>query len=277
MSKHVHTVSDMYIVPENISIIFIFCQWLRKHFFVFIDEYGKIANIINYQNMKKILPIIVILLIFVGLSWYYRDNYSRSKVLSTINQLGKETEFNIDAQAFQVKTDQSEIRWQGGNSITRKKHYGLVNLKSGWLSVKDQRLIGGEFIVDMMTITNQSLTGESQQKLITHLSGDDFFAVEQYPESRLVLTAVNMVGDEYWVSGNLTIKNITQNITFPAKLAINDQYISAQADFSIDRTQWGVKYGSNNFFSNLGDKAIDDEINFQINIQAVLTPNFQLK
>lgn len=67
------------------------------------------------------------------------------------------------------------------------------------------------------------------------------------------------------VTGNLTLKDITKSITFPAKIAMAENQVTADANFNIDRTQWGIVYGND---KSLGDKMIASEVNMQLHLVA---------
>ncbi len=67
------------------------------------------------------------------------------------------------------------------------------------------------------------------------------------------------------ISGNLTLKDSTKNISFPAKVSLEGDKLIANADFNIDRTQWGLNYKGPN---NPADWFIRKEVNLKLNIEA---------
>ncbi|MBK7882917.1 MAG: YceI family protein [Chitinophagaceae bacterium] len=67
------------------------------------------------------------------------------------------------------------------------------------------------------------------------------------------------------IKGNLTLKDSTKNISFPAKVMVAADKITAVADFNIDRTQWGINYKGPN---NPQDWVIRKEVNLKLNISA---------
>ena len=162
------------------------------------------------------------------------------------------------AQSFQVNKDESSIKWTG-KKVTGS-HHGTIAIKSGNLEVKNHQLAGGNLVVDMTSIKDLDLTDpEWNKKLIGHLSSDDFFGVEKYPVSRLVIKKVEPKGDSlYHISGDLTIKGITQPVEFDSNISISGNKLEASGTVPVDRTKYGIKYGSGSFFSNLGDRMIDD-------------------
>jgi polyisoprenoid-binding protein YceI len=161
-----------------------------------------------------------------------------------------------------VDVAKSTIGWTGAK-ITGK-HNGTVNIKSGSIEIDADKLKGGSFIIDMPSITVSDLSGGGKTKLEGHLKNDDFFGVEKHAEASLTITKVTpkAMAGEYMVDANLTIKGITQAIKFEAKATAT----SASAKIKVDRTKFDIKYGSGSFFENLGDKAIMDEFELDVNL-----------
>jgi polyisoprenoid-binding protein YceI len=165
---------------------------------------------------------------------------------------------------YNVNLAESKLAWKA--SKVTASHTGLVKIKSGTLELNNNNLVSGSFVIDMPTISSD----ENMDSLVKHLNSADFFATEMYPEAKLEIksAAANGNPNEYLVTADLTIKDVTAPINFTAKTTSFENNLEAVADFSIDRTVWGIKYGSGQFFQDLGDKMIDDQINFQINLKA---------
>ena len=154
----------------------------------------------------------------------------------------------------EVKVESSSVTWKG-YKVTGS-HMGNIALKEGSLEFKDGNLVGGEFTIDMTTVENTDMEGEYKAKLEGHLKSDDFFGVATYPTAKLVFNKVKSTGkNSYEVTGDLTIKNKTNPVTFDISIYGN----KATANVKIDRTKFDVRYGSTSFFDNLQDKAIYDE------------------
>jgi len=136
-------------------------------------------------------------------------------------------------------------------------------------------LKGGSFIMDMSSIKVEDLTDAKQNgDLVGHLKSPDFFAVDSHKVANFVITSVEALpaadaeGNTHSISGNLTIKGITNGIKFPAMVQMDAASVKANAKFDIDRTLWNIRYGSGKFFKGLGDKMINDNITLNINLQA---------
>ena len=158
-----------------------------------------------------------------------------------------------------VKIKDSNVSWVG--SKVTGSHEGTVELKTGYLNFENNALIGGEFVIDMASIVCTDLSGKGKASIEGHLKSDDFFNVDKFPTATLtILNTGKKDLNTYNVSANITIKGITQEITFEAVV----EGKTATAKLVIDRTEFGIIYKSGNFFEELADKAIYDD--FEMNI-----------
>ena len=168
-----------------------------------------------------------------------------------------------------VNAENSTIKWIG--SKVASSHEGTVNIQRGMLMIEHGTLVGGQFSIDMTSISNTDIESEEYRaKLDGHLKSKDFFNVEQFQLATITITkAVKGDDNSYKIVADLTIKGITHPVTFPAKVTINGLNFSATAKIKIDRTKWGVEYNSGNFFKDLGDYLILDEIEFDVYLLSV--------
>lgn len=165
---------------------------------------------------------------------------------------------------YKLDLNASKLTWHG-EKVIGKSHSGTAVFQSGNLQVQDGKLSGGEFIIDVASLKND----ENIEMLDNHLKGADFFDVTQYPTAKLVITKVEPGEDgHYKIDADLSIKDITAPVSFETVLTPADNSLSANSQFEIDRTVWGLKYGSGKFFQNLGDNMINDEIKFSISLLA---------
>ncbi len=165
---------------------------------------------------------------------------------------------------WQVDVQTSKVEWVG-TKVTGH-HSGMVPVKSGELKVENGNVTGGKFVMDMsgMMVTgpDRSDTG-SNNKLLGHLKSPDFFDVSGNPEATFEITRVKtftgkveekdeasqadicrykVSNPTHTISGNLTIKGISKNIEFPARITATDNSVDALAKFNIDRSQWNITY-----------------------------------
>ncbi len=170
------------------------------------------------------------------------------------------TTYNVDIAA-------STINFLGTKPIGT--HNGLMHLKDGKLIVGNGTITGGSFTIDMSKMEIQDKDTAYSYKLVGHLLSPDFFDAAKYPTSKFEITKCEVLTNDstgtHRISGNLTMKDSTKNVTFPAKISITDAGVTATADFIIDRTQWGLHYGND---KSLKDKFIYPEVKIKFNIQA---------
>lgn len=158
-------------------------------------------------------------------------------------------------------TTKSKLLWLG-EKVTGQ-HTGTINLKSGWLNWQDNKIVSGEFNIDMASLKES----ENNGKLLGHLKSDDFFGVNKYPEAKLVLTGSTPFDKGSGVvKGTLTIKESTNPIEFKATMQKKDDGTWFFANITVDRTKYNIRYGSGSFFDNLGDKTIYDEFKLKVNL-----------
>ena len=154
----------------------------------------------------------------------------------------------------------SEVRWVG-RELSSKSHNGTIFFTSGEFEITDGKISNGYFIVDMTTINNLDLEGESKLNLEGHLKSDDFFSVEKYPAAILSIENSELIEPGKWnVIGSLTIKGITHPTEFQLIRSL-DGWIT---NFTFDRSMYDVRFRSGTFFQNLGDKLIYDDIELSI-------------
>lgn len=169
---------------------------------------------------------------------------------------------------YEIKPSVSTIEWNGKK--LSGEHSGSILLKKGKVEVTDGKLTGGVFEIDMTSISNTDLQGEWKTKLEGHLKSEDFFSSNKFPVATLEITKAEFVKDRtYNITGKLTIKGITHEITFPATVEIEKNKFAAYADITIDRTKWDVRYGSKKFFEDIGDKMIYDDFTLKVKIGAL--------
>nr|WP_293302454.1 YceI family protein [Allomuricauda sp.] len=183
-----------------------------------------------------------------------------SLVLTTF--IGASTMANpIEKETKTVKAEESNVTWKAYK--VAGSHTGTVKLQSGALEFNGDKLVGGEFVVDMTSINTTDLEGDYKNKLDGHLSSADFFATDSNPTSKLVFTKVKSSGkNSYEVTGDLTIKGITKPVTFDVSI-YGDK---ATATLKIDRTKYDVKYGSG-IIGTAKDKLIYDEFDLVVDLQ----------
>lgn len=161
----------------------------------------------------------------------------------------------------EVKVKDAKIVWKGFK--VTGAHEGLISLESGALIFDEDELVGGNFTVDMTSLTCTDLSGVYKSKLEGHLTSADFFDTEQYKESTLNITEVSKINaTSYNVKADLSIKGQTEKVEFVSSFYGK----KATSSMKIDRTLFGIEYGSGSVFKSLGDKMIYDEFELIIDL-----------
>lgn len=168
--------------------------------------------------------------------------------------------FSLLAQTKSINTETSNIKWIG-KEITTKIHYGSLKFLDGNISISENE-VKGEVIVNMESLNVEDLSGGSKQRLEGHLKSDDFFSVDKHKTAKLKIISSEKEGEVFMINGTLTIKDITHPIKFNLDIETN----KATAKLAFDRSKYNVKFRSGNFFENLGDKLILDDIDLEVEL-----------
>lgn len=171
---------------------------------------------------------------------------------------------SFKGDTYKVDVQKSSITWTGKKFAG--SHNGTIDLKSGSLGFNGKKLAEGNFTIDMTSLKD----ADKSTNLENHLKSDDFFGSSKFPTSTFVIKKVTGgSGNTVNVSGDLTIKGVTQAISFPATLAWNGNTVTATADkIVVDRTKYGIKFKSKTVFTDIGDKFIYDEFELSVKLTA---------
>jgi polyisoprenoid-binding protein YceI len=219
--------------------------------------------------MKIVIAVIVVVLVILGLLTFVSNSQNTSHEEApepTVAEIEEVVALEGDEYKAQ---DGSVITWIGKSAVLPKTHIGTIALKNSSIVVGDSgSVVGGEVVFDMTT-----LTGDVGDGLDAHLSSADFFDVENFSEARFEIASVEKLNEEQvTVAGNLTIKDVTNLLSFTATIEDGEEGLTFVAEeFELNRLEWGVRFGSNTIFDNLGDAAISDtfSMSFDLALEAV--------
>lgn len=214
--------------------------------------------------MKKI-----ILIVLVAISVIACKVDDKNKVKATDAKEVGETIKADSSETYNVIANTSTLTWKGFKPTG--SHDGTVGIAKGKISVVNDMIVGGKFIIDMNAIVCLDMPADNEYnaKLIGHLKAADFFDVEKFSTAIFQITGVENAEDKINVSGNLTVKGITKNITIPATFASENGAVSFKSDvFKIDRTEFGIEYKSTKLAAIVKDKSIDDLVEMSFNVLA---------
>lgn len=211
--------------------------------------------------MKKYL--ILLLFFSILIISACATNKETTEIITNKNEEPK----TINEGVYKINTETSQINWRA-EKIVGPGHDGSVKIKDGSFSLNKESGQGSA-IIDMKTI----IDADNNESLIKHLESADFFDVENFSESSINLTKITPKqesANQYEVQGDLIIKGISNPINFEVTATKNEDSLTLTGPLSIDRTLWNIRFGSDKFFDNLGDKAIKNNIDYNILINADL-------
>jgi polyisoprenoid-binding protein YceI len=177
-------------------------------------------------------------------------------------------------KSFVVDTAASWVKFTGNG--VGKNHPGKFKLNYGAVAVDNDSLSGGSFVINIKSIDMEQEGDMIEGKLKPHLLSGDFFDAEKFGTATFEITNVTpyklkdgekslVDGANFYISGNLTLKDVTKNVTFPARIDMDRDKLKAKANFDIDRRQWQMNYGND---KTLGDKFISETVNIELYLEA---------
>jgi polyisoprenoid-binding protein YceI len=213
--------------------------------------------------MKKVSSI---LLVVGGL---FAANIQRAPIADNATIATEQVVAEPTGKKLKVNSSASSLNWTG--TKPSGKHNGTITVKSGKVHTDGTTITGGNFLIDMTSINCSDLSGKGKEGLEGHLKSPDFFDVAKNPTATFTITDVavldanqqsktTLAGATHTISGNLLMRGVTKNVTFPAKVTASKKKVTAEADFNIDRTEWGIVYGA--------DGKVAKEINLKLNLVA---------
>lgn len=168
------------------------------------------------------------------------------------------------SQVIKYPFDQttSKLEWTG--SKVTGKHEGGFKTFAGAVSLVDGTVEKSSVNVD---IDAGSLFADVD-KLEGHLRSEAFFDVEKFPKASFVSTAVTRGGEKgasHTVTGNLTLHGVTKSIGFPATIKAKPRGVDVDAEFTINRKDFGLVYPGK------PDDLIRDDVVIRLTIRAATT------
>ncbi len=173
---------------------------------------------------------------------------------------------------YTVSLENSVVEWVGSKP-TGSSHTGTLKLQSGELDLNQGNITGGKMVIDMNSLRATDLEGEDKGKLEGHLKADDFFAVAKFPTGNFEFGSTTPVNDEpsgakNIVAGPLTLKGISKPIRIPFNMRTEGGKVIVETpEFSINRTEWDIKYSSG-IIGTVKEKMIDDMVKLKIKLVA---------
>lgn len=183
-------------------------------------------------------------------------------------------------ESFAVNTEATTVKWTAYHKGGLNPRFGTTQA-TGTFTVENGALTAGMLTSDINTLTTDPTAvdpklsdGKTSADLDAHLKAADFFDAAKYPVVTFEITKVDdlaagaaskVEGANKTVSGNLTIKDKTVNVTFPAKVEVTETGLTLVSNFTINRQDWGLAYGTE---GDPKDWMISQEVDLELNIVA---------
>ncbi len=177
---------------------------------------------------------------------------------------------NVVAEIYQLDPKNSSMTWKGTKKIGGG-HAGTMKVSAGKLAYIDHRIAAGEVTVDVTSLATTDDMGDKAASLNGHLKNEDFLDVGKFPTAKFVFQKIQPIEDakngfNYSISGPLTLRGVTKVVSIPANVEVLDKKIHVTSPkFSINRTEFGIKYGSG-LFGAVGDKVINDDVELSFDV-----------
>ncbi|MCL4753728.1 MAG: YceI family protein [Myxococcales bacterium] len=169
-----------------------------------------------------------------------------------------------DTQTLSFSASGSKIEFVGAK--VTGKHDGSFGQFTG-----NVKLVSGDPTKSQVSVEIDAASISSDNpKLTGHLKSPDFFDVEKFPKARFESTSIKAGGDKgatHTVTGNLELHGEKKSITFPATIKTENGSTSVDAEFSINRKDFGLNYPGK------VDDLIRDDVLIKLTIRASAKPS----
>ena len=182
-------------------------------------------------------------------------NPATDKTEAVVEEPAEETQISADGQRFSL-LDESTLGFVG-SKVTGSHDGGFKAFEGEIVLVDDDPTQSSvEIVIDTTSLwaDNERLTG--------HLKSADFFDVEAHPQVKFKSTEIVREDEGYSVTGNLDLHGVKKSITFPATIVFDDGGVRVQAEFFIQRFDFGIEY------KGKADDLIRDEVVIQFDLRA---------
>lgn len=216
---------------------------------------------------KQVLSLLTAAVLTLGVTGCKKEAKKvEDKVEKTAETVEKAVENAVADTKYKVIPAESSISWKA-NKVA-ESHTGTIGVSNGVAKFNGTQLVGGNFIFDINSLKVTDVKdAKSNAKLVKHLLSPDFFNAGTH--STALFQVTNVEGKQ--VTGDLTLNGIKKSISFPIAVATNGDTITILSDmFTIDRTEFGIKYNSDKIMDikKLGDKLIKNDVEIKINVKA---------
>jgi polyisoprenoid-binding protein YceI len=205
------------------------------------------------------LPIIV----FASLLMFGCANPAANKPKATVANAAPESggAKPAGAETLVITPDNSKVEFVAAK-VTRS-HNGSFKQFAGAIDLVKNSVESSRVSIDIQT--NSVLTDEPD--LTKHLQTPDFFDVAKFPKANFTSTKIeSATGANYNVTGNFDLHGIKKSISFPATIQVAPDSVSVNAEFAINRKDFGLLYPGK------ADDLIRDGVVIKLTLKVPRTP-----
>lgn len=182
---------------------------------------------------------------------------------------------SLTAGTYTIVADSTNaLKWTGSHIGKSYEHFGKIMLSSGSFTVTDGNITAGALEINMGSISVDDIPVEKEEngKLVGHLSAPDFFDVAQFPSAAFAVKSVAASSGEgtHTITGDLTIKGVTEEISFPVTVSAEGSSVMVNGSMVFDRTKFGVSYSSGSLADVLKENVISDDVKLEFNLTATM-------
>jgi len=178
------------------------------------------------------------------------------------------------AETLAINPENSKVEFVG--SKVTGSHNGSFKEFRGTIELAKEGVEKSRVTIDIDT--NSIVT--DTDGLTTHLKTPDFFDVAKYPKANFTSTKIekrvlggprdtaeqnkdpNWAGTQFTVTGNLDLHGVKKSISFPATIHVAPDAASVNAEFAINRKDFGINY------TGKANDLIRDEVVMKLTVKA---------
>jgi len=138
-----------------------------------------------------------------------------------------------------VSVDRAKSKIEFVGAKITGDHTGSIGEYTGQVSLDGDKVTATHFELDINSLE------ADHPKLTKHLRSPDFFNVKEHPRASFTSASVKPGGKgdaTHTVVGTLEMVGKKASISFPAAFDVAEKVVTAKAEFTIDRQQWGINY-----------------------------------
>ena len=166
----------------------------------------------------------------------------------------------------------SYLAWHAAHLGGINPRQGKIHYKEASISIDHGKIRNANIVIDMNTLTVEDLAEDAIEDLTEHLKSDDFFDTKNNSTSMFKLTSVEKTQGDFnsKITGDLTLLNVTNSVTFNANVRITKEQVSVKSEyFVIDRSDWGMTYNAKGTLGVPLDYLISNDVGFSVDITLI--------